>query len=252
MRRAWPFVIIALVALVTVGIATAVYRVKTAPAPMTAATPKPAPVSRTASPAAAESASAETASSEPTTAPTAAAEEKEDASLHVRGPADAPVTLEIYGDFQCPSCATTSKAISALEKEYEGRVRVIFHEFPLAMHAHAAEAAMAAEAAGLQGRFWEMHDMLYQYQSSWSKFSDPGRLFAAYADSIGLDPVRFQLDARSSAIKARVMADGEAGAARGVKNTPTLFLNGREARNTFTQEQIKEAIDRVLAEAKKS
>ena len=83
-------------------------------------------------------------------------------SQHARGGADAPVTLEVYGDFQCPSCAKTTEIIADLEKSYGIKLRVVFHEFPLSMHAHALEAAMAAEAAGVQGHFWEMHDALYK------------------------------------------------------------------------------------------
>src|SRR5476649_933793 len=99
MRRSLPFIIIALVALLTIGVATTVYRAKVRPAPVTAVAATPTP-----------------------------ADEKEDPSLHVRGPREAPVTLEIYGDFQCPSCAITSQAIDDLQKQYAGKLRVVFHE----------------------------------------------------------------------------------------------------------------------------
>ncbi len=142
-------------------------------------------------------------------------------------------------------------AIGELEKQYEGRLRVVFHQFPLAMHNHAVEAALAAEAAGLQGHFWEMHDMLYQYQSAWSKFSTPGRLFSAYAESMGLDVAQFEADSKSPTLQARVIAEGDAGVARGVKNTPTIFINGREVR-VFSRDEIQKAIERALAETKRS
>ena len=142
MKRFLPFFIIAFVGLVTVGVAAFVYRAKTQPAPASAV------------------------------AKASPAEQPEDPSLHARGPRNAPVTLEIYGDFQCPPCATASKAIDELQKEYGDKMRVIFHEFPLEVHNHATEAAMAAEAAGIQGKFWEMHDMLYQYQPVWSRVSN--------------------------------------------------------------------------------
>ena len=87
--------------------------------------------------------------------------------------------------------------IDDLEKQYGEQLRVIFHEFPLAMHNHAMEAATAAEAAGLQGHFWEMHDMLYKYQSVWSNASNVSHFFSAYAESLGLDILRFQLDVKS-------------------------------------------------------
>ena len=226
MRRYLPFAIIAVVALVTVGVATTLYRSKMHPA-------------------------SSQASATATTAATAA-EEKEDETLHVRGPRTAPVTIEVYGDFQCPSCGIFSAALGGLEKQYEGQVRVIFHEFPLAMHNHAKEAAMAAEAAGLQGHFWEMHDMLYRYQSVWSKASDVSRFFAAYAESLGLDLGRFQLDAKSPDLQARIISEGDAGVARGVKNTPTIFINGREVQNAFKPEILEQTIDAALADKKKS
>jgi protein-disulfide isomerase len=223
-KRLLPFILIAVVAFLTVGIATAVYRTKMR------STPAPA------------------AGASVTSTP---AEVKEDSSLHVRGPRNAPVTIEVYGDFQCPSCALATAALDELEKQYPGKLRIVFHEFPLAMHKHALEAAIAAEAAGLQGHFWEMHDMLYQYQPVWSEASNVGFVFSAYASSLGLDPVRFQEDVKSPEVRERVLADGAEGTARGVQNTPTIFINGREAKAAFTLGKLQEAVEEALA-AKKS
>ncbi len=248
MRRFLPFLIISLVALVTVGIATAIYRQKMAPAPVP---PAAAPSATAGAAAAGAAAAAGTTASEATPPPGNLVEQREDETLHVRGPQSAPVTLEIYGDFQCPSCANTSAAIDELQKEYQGKVRVIFHEFPLAMHDHAVEAAMAAEAAGLQGHFWEMHDMLYKYQPIWSRASVASRFFSAYAESLGLDVAQFEHDAKSPEVRARVISDGDAGVARGVKNTPTIFINGQEARNAFSRENLKAAIEKALSAEKK-
>src|SRR6202030_4568028 len=89
---------------------------------------------------------------------------------HVLGPADAPLTLEEFGDFQCPPCGKLSEPINQLQKQYN--LRVIFREFPLPVHAHAREAACAAEAAGMQGRFWQMHDLLFREQPVWSNSPD--------------------------------------------------------------------------------
>jgi protein-disulfide isomerase len=223
MKRLLPFLVIALVALLTVGIATTIYRAKVQPAPGAAVAATPTP-----------------------------AAEKEDPSLHVRGPREAPVTLEIYGDFQCPSCAMTSQAIDDLQKQYAGKMRVVFHEFPLAMHNHAVDAARAAEAASLQGHFWEMHDMLYQFQQVWSKASDPAYFFGAYANSIGIDVERFKADLQSQEVQTRVITDADAGAARGVKNTPTIYINGREVKTLFTFEKLQQLIEEALAEKKGS
>ena len=229
MKRSLPFIIIALVALLTVGIATMVYRAKVQPAPVTAA----APVT--------------TGAASPTPA-----NAREDPSLHVRGPLGAPVTLEIYGDFQCPSCALVSQAIDDLQKQYAGKLQIVFHEFPLAMHNHAVDAARAAEAAGLQGHFWEMHDLLYQYQPIWSKATTPSFFFAAYAKSIGLDVERFKADLESPDVQTRVITDADGGNARGVKNTPTIFINGHQVISAFTFEKLQELVEEALAAKKNS
>jgi protein-disulfide isomerase len=222
MKRFLPFFIIAFVALVTVGVAAFVYRAKTQPAPASAVG-KPTP-----------------------------AQEAEDPSLHARGPRNAPITLEIYGDFQCPPCATASKAIDELQKQYEGKIRVVFHEYPLEIHQHATEAAMAAEAAGIQGKFWEMHDMLYQFQPVWSRVTNAKYFFESYADSLKLDVARFRADCQAADLRLRIMTEGKAGETRGVKNTPTIFINGTEAKAAFTREKLQEAIDAALAPKKGS
>lgn len=226
MRRYLPFLIIIAVALVTAIASAWLYRAKLRPA-------STAPVT-------------------PAVASAPADQAAESSSLHVRGAASALATLEIYGDFQCPPCAKTSAVIDSLAKDYGTRLRVIFREFPLAMHQQALPAALAAEAAGLQGHFWEMHDMLYQYQSVWSKASNPGRFFNAYAQSLGLDVERFNADAKSDPAKAHIMAEGDAGVARGVRNTPTIFVNGNEVRGAFTRKHLQAAIDAAIAAKKKS
>src|SRR5262249_23070862 len=177
------------------------------------------------------------------------AEQSEDPKLHVRGPSNAPLTLEIYGDFQCPACATASRVVDELQREYQGKMRVILHEYPLEMHRHAKEAAMAAEAAGLQGKFWEMHDALYQYQDVWSKITDVSFFFESYARMIGLDLQQFNEDRKSMKVEDMVIEDGTDGMARGVQNTPTLFLNGNLLK-AFTKDKLKEVIDTTLAEKK--
>jgi protein-disulfide isomerase len=150
------------------------------------------------------------------------------AELHVLGPVEAPITLEEFGDFQCPPCGVLSGPISQLEKDYSPRVRVIFRQFPLpAFHAHAVEAALASEAAGRQGRFWEMHDLLYREQSVWSVAPDPQTLFNAYAGILGLNLDAFQKDMASEQLKARIAADQERGQTLGVTATPTVFINDR-------------------------
>jgi hypothetical protein len=128
---------------------------------------------------------------------------------HVRGQADALVTIEEFGDFECPPCAGLSRSIATLKQDYGARLRVIFRHFPLEKHQHALAAAYAAEAAGLQGRFWEMHDLLYQEQRTWHYARNVQPLFTGYAQRLGLDVERFQRDSVSEEAKARVAADRE-------------------------------------------
>jgi len=170
-------------------------------------------------------------------------------ALHFRGGADAPVTLEEYGDFQCIPCAEFSPTLAKVEEEYGERLRVIFRHRPLRKHVHAVLAARAAEAAGLQGQFWEMHDLLYQNSLRWTRGVEtvgpdapPSRrleskllamdievrdVFASYAERLKLDVERFKRDIDSDEVKARVDADIARGDTLGIDRTPTLYLNGR-------------------------
>jgi protein-disulfide isomerase len=212
MKRYLPFVIMAAVAVLTAGAGAILYRAKQRPSAVGSVT---------------------------ATSPG----QHEAEPLHVRGDPDAPVTLEEFGDFQCPTCATVSGVIGQLEQDYGHRLRVVFRHYPLAMHSHASEAALAAEAAGVQGHFWEMHDLLYKNQAAWSKASDVRPLFTEYARSLGLDVERFAKDSNSDEVKARVFWEGQQGVSRGVKNTPTLFINGRELGPPFSPERLRAEID---------
>ncbi|MEY2565268.1 MAG: hypothetical protein QOH88_3461 [Verrucomicrobiota bacterium] len=218
MKKYLPFIIIIVVGLLTLGAGLMLYRAKLPP---------------------------------PTkNSPATAAQDKADA-LHVRGEDKAPVTLEEFGDFECPPCAVVAGALKQLEKDFGARLRVIFREFPLAMHAHAREAAHAAEAAGLQGKFWEMHDLLYQEQANWSKGTDVRAMFRAYAGTLGLKVDRFNSDMERPEVKARVDADQKLGTSRGVDSTPTIFLNGtRLPAASLNPDALRTAIE--AAEKEKS
>ena len=170
------------------------------------------------------------------------------ADVHSRGPADAPVTMEEFGDFQCPPCGGLSGPLLAIEKDYATKLRVIFYNFPFAIHQHAREAAHAAEAAGLQGHFWEMHDLLYREQAKWSAVPDVSQLFESYAEMIKLDLPRFRKDVRSPQVEVRVARDEQLGKSLGVQNTPTLILNHRPLpSSSLNAESIRKAIDDTLA-----
>ncbi|MGI9066606.1 MAG: thioredoxin domain-containing protein [Pyrinomonadaceae bacterium] len=148
---------------------------------------------------------------------------------HVAGNAKAPVTLEEFGDFQCPPCGALHPILKTMEQEFGTRLRVIFREFPLvSAHQHALAAARAAEAAGMQGRFWEMHDLIYENQKSWSNAFDVRPIFEGYATKIGLNLEKFMRDLSTETVTQRIFQDGKRARSLGVMGTPTVFMNGRD------------------------
>ena len=168
-------------------------------------------------------------------------------SVHIRGNPDAPVTLEEFGDFECPSCKNVATFLDQVIKEYHPHVREIFRNFPLAMHQHAREAALAAEAAGLQGRFWEMHDMLFREQAVWSSATDAEMLFDTYAETLGLDLNQFRKDLKSDKVRERIESDQARAKSLGVKVAPTLFIDKRVVETKDgTPEKVHSLIDEAV------
>ena len=141
---------------------------------------------------------------------------------HVRGSIDAPVIMVEYADFECPYCAQAYPVVKALEDDLGGLLAVAFRHFPLAtVHPHAQLAAEAAEAAGAQQRFWDMHDTLFEHQSR----LDPQAL-VGYASMLHLDQTRFTQDLAEQRHAAKVREDFMGGVRSGVSGTPTFFING--------------------------
>ena len=148
---------------------------------------------------------------------------------HTLGNTDAPVMLEEFGDFECSSCASLHPALKMMKGEFGARLVIVFREFPLtSVHPHALVAAQAAEAAGRQGKFWEMHDLLFENQRAWHEASDVMPIFEQYASQLGLGLEQFKRDITGEAVQQRIRLDGERGRWIGVTGTPTVFLNGRE------------------------
>ena len=169
--------------------------------------------------------------------------------MHVRGDPEAPVTIEEFGDFECPPCGSISPFLDQLLNEYKPRLRLIFRNFPLKAHKHAREAAFAAEAAGLAGKFWEMHDVLYREQDAWTKADNPQQLFEDYAGTIGLNVHEFKKDMESEKVQQRVDSDHERGQSLGISKTPSLFLNSAEvARDKLNPEGLHDVINEALKE----
>jgi protein-disulfide isomerase len=165
-----------------------------------------------------------------------------------KGGETARVTLEEFSDFQCPACGVLEPGLRRVVKDYGDRVQLIFRNFPLAMHKYAFQASRAAEAAGQQGKFWEMHDMLYDNQKEWSDSAEPRVQFDSYATRLGLDVQRFKMDMERQDLADRVKADYARGMSLNVKGTPTIFLNGREMvpGKLVTEEDLRREIDAAL------
>jgi protein-disulfide isomerase len=141
---------------------------------------------------------------------------------HIQGPIDAPIALVEYGDYECPYCGEAHPIVKAVQKRLGNRLCFAFRNFPLAnMHPHAEHAAEAAESAGAQDRFWEMHDLLFENQDALDDES-----LAQYASTLGLDVQRLVGEVMSGAHAARVREDFRGGARSGVNGTPTFFING--------------------------
>jgi len=148
---------------------------------------------------------------------------------HVRGIAGAAVTLEEFGDFECLPCFILWPALRNLEKDYAERLSVIFCHNPMPQHPKALDAARAAEAAGLQGKFWEMHDLLYLRRANWIRGANYRSEFSEFARSLQLDVERFNKDFLGDEVANRLEADRERSAALGLDRTPVVFINGRRA-----------------------
>src|SRR4051794_40145518 len=170
---------------------------------------------------------------------------------HIRGGENAKVVLDEYGDYQCPPCGALYPELKILEKDYGDQVRFVFHQYPLSIHKHAEEAAHAAEAAALQNHFWEMNDMLYQNQQSWSIAEDVRPVFLQYARMLDLDVARFEHDLDSPEVAERIKIDMARGQSQGVQGTPTLFINGRQLKpEVMTDEGLRMALDYMLGKKK--
>lgn len=164
-----------------------------------------------------------------------------------RGNDSAKAILIEYSDFQCPACGSYYSLVKALHEEFGDSLLVVYRHFPLSqIHANAEPACRAAEAAGKQGKFWEMHDLLFERQKEWSNDRNAAGTFAAYATALGLDTGRFINDFNSREVKEGVAADYESGFRAGIAGTPTFFLNGKKIQNPRSYEEFKKIISESL------
>lgn len=171
---------------------------------------------------------------------------------NMAGSINAPVTLEEFADFQCGSCAAAHPIMNEIKSLYGSRIRFIYRNNPLAIPAHdkAYEASVAAEAAGLQGKFWDMQNLLFTNQQAWTAAPSFKAMWKEYATKIGLDVTKWENDMAGIAAKGRVDADLARGKAIGVNSTPTLYINGSSVPySEMTVPKLKTIIDAELAKS---
>jgi protein-disulfide isomerase len=166
---------------------------------------------------------------------------------HVRGERSAKAVIIEYSDFQCPACGAYHPVLKNLEAKFGKDVAVVYRNFPLTtLHQYAQLAAQAAEAANLQGKYWEMHDLLFERQDAWPKSGNVQQTFVEYANELKLDTAKFTQDITSSTVKDRVALDVTSGNAVAINSTPTFYLNGKKLNNPGSEAAFSTLIEAEL------
>ncbi|MDB5162071.1 MAG: hypothetical protein JWM52_579 [Candidatus Saccharibacteria bacterium] len=188
---------------------------------------------------------------------TAASDQNGQIADHTFGKTDSKVVLIEYGDFQCPSCGGAHPQIKALTEEYKDKILFIFRNFPLTtIHPNARAAAAAVEAAGLQGKYWEMHNLVFESQSEWGTLTGNARTdkFTEYATSLGINKETFLKDLASGSVNQKISFDQALAKKVSVDATPTFYLNGAKLDSTVagsvvqgSSDQLKALIDKELS-----
>lgn len=169
----------------------------------------------------------------------------------VKGSRTASAVLVEYSDFQCPACGAYYPLVKRVAEEYGDKLAIVYRNFPLTtIHKNALRGAYAAEAAGQQGKFWEMHDRLFENQKEWSEGENPQKFFDAYATALNLDMDRFRKDMDSRSVKDKVSADAASAEKYEVNGTPTFFLNGKKLDSVRSFDDFKTVIDEALGAGK--
>jgi protein-disulfide isomerase len=167
---------------------------------------------------------------------------------HVRGAQSGSVTLVEFGDFQCPACAAYEPLVRKVTEDNPQILKVVFRHFPLTqIHKNALLAAKATEAAAIQGKFWEMHDILYDKQQEWSGQLNARDTFIAYAKLLSLDVKKFETDLENKSIEDKILAEYREGVSLGVQGTPTFFVNGKMIESPGSIEEF----DKIIKDAAK-
>jgi len=168
---------------------------------------------------------------------------------HLRGNAENLVSIVVYSDFQCPACATEHETMTQLWPRIEDKAHLIVRHYPVTTtHAHSWTAALYAEAASRQGRFWDMHDYLFAYQPIWSGLSNVEAEFESYALELNLDVEQLRSDVEADDVIEKVRNDQRGGTSAGVRSTPAIFVNGRLLARP-SRARITEIVEEEFAEA---
>lgn len=175
------------------------------------------------------------------------------ASNHIEGKGTKNVTLVEYGDFQCPACGQYYPLVKAVAEKYNDDIFFQFRNYPLeSLHQNARASARAAEAANIQGKFWEMYDIIYTDQKSWESVSDPLSVFKQYAQQIGVaDLTKFETDYKSAEVNSIINADLQAGQKFSITGTPTFILDGVKIDNPASADAFYKLIDDAIAKKNK-
>jgi protein-disulfide isomerase len=163
-----------------------------------------------------------------------------------KGSKNAPLQVVIFSDFQCPFCKRVEPQLSQLEKEYGSKVHMVWKNYPLPFHPFAEPAAEAAMAANAQGKFWQMHDKLFENNTALDRPN-----LEKYAQELGLDMAKFKADLDAQKYKDSIQSDTKEGSAVGVNGTPAVFINGRKINGAYPWETFKKIADDELAKKKK-
>ncbi|MCC7004351.1 DsbA family protein [Candidatus Nomurabacteria bacterium] len=171
----------------------------------------------------------------------------------VKGNKDAPITIVEYLDFECEACGAYYPVIKRLSEEYKDEVRFVVRYFPLPGHKNSMTSALAVETAGKQGKYWEMHNVLFENQRDWGEKQTPDpKIFENYARQIGLDMNQYEKDIISQEVKSRIERDRKSGQKLNLQGTPSFFLNGEKIENPQGYEDFKSLLQSTISEKNKS